>query len=38
MAHALPLSQVVIRLDGLYGDAAPLTEVLRTGMPRDCAE
>jgi hypothetical protein len=32
MALALPLSQVVIRLDGLYGDAAPLTEVLRTGL------
>ncbi len=32
MAHALPLSQVVIRLDGLYGDAAPLTDVLRTGL------
>ena len=32
LAHALPLSQVVIRLDGLHGDAAPLTEVLRTGL------
>ena len=31
-AHALPLSQIVIRLDGLYGDAAPLSEVLRTGL------
>jgi hypothetical protein len=32
MAHALPLSQVVIRLDGLYGNAAPLTDVLSTGL------
>lgn len=32
MAHALPLSQVVIRLDGLYGNAAPLTNVLSTGL------
>ena len=32
-AHALsfPLSHVVIRLDGLYGDAAPLADLLVTG-------
>jgi len=27
-ALALPVSQVVIRLDGLYGNAAPVTDVL----------
>jgi hypothetical protein len=32
LALSLPLSQVVIRLDGLYGNAAPLTEVLRAGL------
>jgi hypothetical protein len=32
MAHALPFSQIAIRLDGLYGNAAPLTDVLRTGL------
>lgn len=32
MAHALPLSQIAIRLDGLYGNAAPLTNVLSTGL------
>jgi hypothetical protein len=32
-AHALsfPLSHVVIRLDGLYGDAAPLADLLAPG-------
>jgi hypothetical protein len=32
LAFSLPLSQVVIRLDGLYGNAAPLTDVLNTGL------
>jgi hypothetical protein len=31
-SHDLPLAQIVIRLDGLYGDAAPLSDVLRTGL------
>jgi hypothetical protein len=32
LAHRLPLAQMLIRLDGLYGNAAPLTQVLNTGM------
>lgn len=32
LAFSLPLSQVVIRLDGLYGNAAPLSTVLNTGL------
>jgi hypothetical protein len=28
----LPLSSVLLRLDGLYGDAAPLIDVLTTGL------
>jgi hypothetical protein len=32
LAFSLPLSQVVIRLDGLYGNAASFTDVLRTGL------
>lgn len=32
LAFSLPLSQVVIRLDGLSGNAAPFTDVLRTGL------
>jgi hypothetical protein len=31
-ALALPLSQVLVRLDGLYGNAAPLTDVCNTGL------
>lgn len=31
-ALSLPLSQVLVRLDGLYGNAAPLTDVLQTGL------
>src|SRR5712692_2592477 len=31
-ALALPVSQVVIRLDGLYGNAAPVTDVLHAGF------
>ncbi len=31
-ALSLPLSHVLIRLDGLYGNAAPLTDVLHTGL------
>jgi len=30
-ALALPVSQVLIRLDGLYGNAAPVTDVLHAG-------
>jgi hypothetical protein len=30
---ALPLSQVLIRLDGLYGNAAPLADLLAAGGP-----
>jgi hypothetical protein len=29
---SLPLSQVLLRLDGLYGNAAPLSEVLAAGL------
>jgi hypothetical protein len=29
---SLPFSQMLIRLDGLYGNAAPLIQVLNTGM------
>jgi hypothetical protein len=29
---ALPLSSVLLRLDGLYGDAAPLLDVLQAGL------
>src|SRR5260370_14553370 len=29
---ALPLAQVLLRLDGLYGDAAPLIDVLTAGL------
>jgi hypothetical protein len=29
---ALPLASVLLRLDGLYGDAAPLLDVLATGL------
>jgi hypothetical protein len=29
---AIPLSQVLVRLDGLYGNAAPLTDVLRAQL------
>ena len=32
-AFALPLSQVVIRLDGLYGNAAPLADLLAADGP-----
>jgi hypothetical protein len=32
-AMALPLSQVVIRLDGLYGNAAPLADLLAADGP-----
>ncbi len=32
LAFSLPLSQVVIRLDGLYGNTAPLTDVLNNGL------
>jgi hypothetical protein len=31
-ALGLPLSEVLIRLDGLYGNAAPLTDVLTSGL------
>ncbi len=31
-ALSLPVSQVLIRLDGLYGNAAPLTDVLHAGF------
>ncbi len=30
---SLPLSQVVVRLDGLYGNAAPLADLLASGGP-----
>jgi hypothetical protein len=29
---SLPLSQVLVRLDGLYGDAAPLIDILTSGL------
>ena len=29
---ALPLAQMLVRLDGLYGNAAPLTDVLASGL------
>jgi hypothetical protein len=29
---AIPLSQVLVRLDGLYGNAAPLSDVVNTGL------
>jgi hypothetical protein len=32
LAHRLPLAQMLIRLDGLYGNAAPLSDVLRSGL------
>jgi hypothetical protein len=32
LTHQLPLAQMLIRLDGLYGNAAPLMQVLSTGM------
>lgn len=32
LAHSLPLAQILIRLDGLYGNAAPLMQVLNAGM------
>ena len=32
-ATALPLSQVVVRLDGLYGNAAPLADLLKADGP-----
>src|SRR5712692_11051522 len=32
-ALALPLSQVLTRLDGLYGNAAPLADLLTAGGP-----
>ncbi len=31
-ALSLPVSQVLIRLDGLYGNAAPVTDVLQAGF------
>src|SRR5258708_1828013 len=31
-ALALPLSQMLVRLDGLYGNAAPLTTVVNAGL------
>jgi ketosteroid isomerase-like protein len=31
-ALSLPLSQMLVRLDGLYGNAAPLTDVLSAGL------
>jgi hypothetical protein len=30
---ALPLSHVLVRLDGLYGNAAPLADLLAAGGP-----
>lgn len=32
LSQQLPLSQMLIRLDGLYGNAAPLMQALTTGM------
>lgn len=32
LANSLPLTQIRIRLDGLYGNAAPLMQILSTGM------
>lgn len=32
LAHALPLCQVLVRLDGLYGNAAPLMTVVTAGF------
>ncbi|MEO6888749.1 MAG: hypothetical protein ABI324_07105, partial [Ktedonobacteraceae bacterium] len=32
LSLSLPLSHVLVRLDGLYGNAAPLTDVLHTGL------
>ena len=32
LAHALPLCQVLVRLDGLYGNAAPLMTVVTAGL------
>ncbi len=29
---ALPLAQVLLRLDGLYGNAAPLIDILKAGL------
>jgi hypothetical protein len=29
---AFPLSHILVRLDGLYGNAAPLTDVLHAGL------
>lgn len=31
-ALALPLSQILVRLDGLYGNAAPLADVVTSGL------
>jgi hypothetical protein len=32
-SHSLPLSHVLTRLDGLYGNAAPLADLLAAGGP-----
>jgi hypothetical protein len=32
LAHGLPLSQILVRLDGLYGNAAPLITVVNAGL------
>lgn len=32
LAHALPLCQMLVRLDGLYGNAAPLMTVINAGL------
>jgi hypothetical protein len=31
-ALSLPLSTILIRLDGLYGNAAPLVDILTSGL------
>ena len=31
-AHKLPVGQILVRLDGLYGNAAPLNDVLTAGL------
>jgi hypothetical protein len=32
LAHGLPLGQILVRLDGLYGNAAPLMNVVTAGL------
>jgi hypothetical protein len=32
LTHSLPLAQILVRFDGLDGNAAPVSDVLRTGL------